>query len=94
MEYKVLLLFALYIVIYLVNSRSLKKEELEKSAASRIQARWIYSLILIFGWNLIIDAVLVLRKNDVSPWILLALGGFFLVFYTFVVFWQYRTRRK
>lgn len=93
MEYKVLLLFALYIVVYLINTHSLKKEELEKDTASRIKIRWIYSLILLFGWNVILDAVLALQGKT-APWILLALGAFFLVFYTFVVYWQYRTRRK
>jgi len=93
MEYKVLLLFALYIVVYLINAHSLKKEDLEKEPASRIKARWIYSLILLFGWNVILDAVLVLQGKT-APWVLFTLGAFFLLFYTFVVYWQYRTRRK
>ncbi len=91
MEFKVFIQLILYILLYLFTVSALKKTEIDEQLLSQLKKGFIYILVLIFGWNLIIDTVLVLQ--DFIPMaIKIAVGAFFTVFYTLEVYWQYKSR--
>ncbi|GEM_PF-1980595 len=91
MEYKVLILLILYVLLYIAGLSGIKKLDITDDIKVRLRNGLVYILVLVFGWNLILDTVHVLQ-GSISLGIKALVGGFFILFYTFVVFWQYRSR--